>query len=217
MAAKPKKTSKAKSSKKAGKPSLTKKQMRIAIAKDVIAQLEAKKIIATPGSWTDDPKLGSLDDFADIQLNKSTLDEKVVKINACDYVNKLNKCQVCALGSLFVSSVSLYNGVSWNLRPDFDDSLMHNTFENIDESPLLKYFSREQLALIESTFENNEGALYPSSDSEAVLSRAFYGKYRNDKDRLIGIMKNIINNDGTFDPRKDLSVDDVIEVAACYI
>jgi hypothetical protein len=228
MQVKLKKISKPKNSKKVGRPNLTKRQMRIAIAKDVIAQLEAKKIVATVGNWIEDPKLGTLDCFVESKLANG-INENVVKIDACDYVNKLNKCKVCALGSLFVSSVHLDNDISWKMNKEAQRSFLdmscrqndcgftYCTFENIDnfssESVLLKYFSRRQLVLIENAFENNKGTLSPFSDYDVTLCKAFYRKYcHNNKNRLIGIMNNIINNDGTFDPKTDLSVDDVLEM-----
>lgn len=193
--------------------SLSTKEMRIAIAKDVLAQLKAKKIVATRGCWTDDPKLGSIDDFASTQLEKA--DKDSVEIKACDYASKVNKCRVCALGSLFLSGIRLYNGVSWTLnKEDAFFDLSHDLFDDIEKSPLNKYFSTKQLQLIEATFEDGDGSCWLSSDRDHVLARAYYVKYRDAEKRLIGIMNNIIDNEGTFNPITELSADDVIEYAA---
>jgi hypothetical protein len=70
-----------------------------------------------------------------------------------------------------------------------------------NNSPLLRYFTLNQIQLIEHTFEGGIGAVYWDSDHSMVnKSHAFYSRYPDSKDRLLAIMKNIVENNGTFKP-----------------
>jgi hypothetical protein len=68
-----------------------------------------------------------------------------------------------------------------------------------------KFFSTKQLMLIEHYFENAQGYF---RDNEVSLNipeehcNAFHNQYLDDDDRMIAIMENIVNNKGTFVPKK---------------
>jgi hypothetical protein len=173
---------------------LTKAEMRIAIAKDVIAQIKAKKYNPTNGVWVVSDCGQEYDDWLLTAASSCEVDVQV-------YTKNINKCNVCALGSLFVSAVNKYN----NVYGTFDSVSTYEVFSSIGteekKSPLLRYFSSSQLQLIEFTFEGGMGAFYfYDNSSTAERAYAFYEQYPDDKDRLIAIMKNIIKNKGIFKP-----------------
>jgi hypothetical protein len=176
------------------KKKLTKAEMRIEIAKDVIAQIKAKKYNPMQGRWVEQADGPDYDDW--LFENATTC-----KVDVRDYTNNINKCNVCALGSLFVSAVNKYN----NVYGTYDSVSTYEVFSSIGtgekKSPLLRYFSSSQLQLIEFTFEGGIGAFY-FHDNTPTVKRAydFHEQYSNAKDRLIAIMKNIIKNKGTFKP-----------------
>lgn len=221
MASKTKKTQSKKSKVAKKKPVKQKttstNAMRVAIAKDVIAQLNSNKLIPQNFTWVDDSKMGCINEFIDSKVEKvKDEDFKNFSVDLSEYVCNIKKCEVCALGALFVSAVSLYEGVVVRPTGEIED-YNWQLFEQLDNSPLVKHFTKGQLQLIESAYEGDRGVHVAPTDTEAVICRTFHSKYAKNKDRMIAIMKNIIDNNGTFDPRKNLNMDEVIEFAACSI
>lgn len=93
---------------------------------------------------------------------------------------KEKNCQVCAIGALFVAKVRRYNDAQttpYALDPEHSyyitNKFVHKNLRNI--------FSKNQLNDMESAYENQ-------------LS------YITDKERMTWIMKNVIENGGTFRP-----------------
>lgn len=152
--------------------SLSKAEKRMFIAKDVIDSIKAKKLIATPGT------------YVVVNKNYSTLINQDV-LCASDTI-----CNVCGIGALFVSKVKIDNNFNSEIEGD----------EEIRDV-LSTYFSRPQLALIEAAFEGWE-VDYLDDDSDKLKLEEkcikFHNKYKDDGDRMIAIMKNIISNKGLF-------------------
>ena len=92
-------------------------------------------------------------------------------------------------------------------------------FSNIDRKVIkdivgtTHLFGREQLLMIEAAFELGNGYVNFEEDAihglsprfkrykPAILRAIKFGKrFRTEKTRLVGIMENIIENDGTFIP-----------------
>jgi hypothetical protein len=198
------------------KKKLTKNQMRVAIAKDVLAQIKSKKIIPQMGVWMEDPKMGSLDDIVYNSVD-NYLDSddtcRLMPFSAQDYTKKVKNCRVCALGSIFVSSVNLFNGVEFDNGEE-----VYDCFENLKTSPLNRYFSPEELELIEGCFEGDDGA---HSDKLETRKRgvaiAFKNKYPVVKKRLEAIMHNIIKNDGSFKPEQELTKENLLDIISEYM
>lgn len=175
---------------------LSKEGKRVAIAKDVLVQLKAKKIIAKEGSYVSIP-----------------LKENEVGKQLQDLLPK-KKCNCCALGSCFVSLVSIENDFaikSHNLGQGGE----RNGHIGKDDfrSRLKKYFTQFQLDLIETAFEGTTGYIDgPDNSEQFEKAREFYYQFggegwdsqdRSDEESeqcLIGIMENIITNKGTFKP-----------------
>lgn len=168
---------------------LPKAEKIILIAKDVIKQLNTKKLIANAGSYVNIYNQGLKKDD-DIQKNYS----------------KVKECRVCALGACMMSATKFGNilkvkdvGIG---TEELDNDNTRKLFNSI--------FSPKQLLLIETAFEShNLGTRYATdilddtlelTDSEIDKCNAFYDSYCYDKDRLIAIMENIIRNEGIFRP-----------------
>ena len=179
---------------------------RLAIARDVLAQLKLKRYKSTPGTYlhiNDVPDIDTIDPNVSIQeLFKTQPDVS---------------CEVCALGACFMSLINLDNKVNvgqfcteeeldYNSRKylDADFDLMHER--------LGKYFPGHMLALIESAFEMREMG---TSDTDPRFARFYeaydlipehlyqpaivWGKrYKNSNERLKAIMQNIVRNGGDF-------------------
>lgn len=165
---------------------LTKPQKRVAIAEDIIAQVRANNYKAKAGRYI------SLK--GDYKLNdKSSAQEALIE-------NKI-KCTVCGIGSLFCSLIKFENKATIeDLR---DVHLGVHDWDDRGRVRLHKYFSKEQLSLIESAFEKSDGyGTYIINIDEEELAATFAkrNKIRKADDLLIAIMENIISNNGLFKP-----------------
>lgn len=154
---------------------LSKPEKRVAIAKDVIAALKAKKYIAETG------------DYLDINIK----DNKDWNVNQESLCSNDVTCNVCAIGALFTSKVIISN----NFNSDYIPS------DDVMRKELSSYFSMPQLHLIESAFEGWEkGSTTFSGNIPNDNHMEYYFEYNDDNDRMIAIMENIVENKGTFKP-----------------
>lgn len=168
----------------------SKRKARIVIAKDVIKALHVRAILAEPGTYFaiqgKDGKdlMGEAHGKGDKQIHA--------------LLKKTKDCQVCALGAMFTCHVARFDKVT------VDD------YENMAFSTSLEeYFPTKDLALIETAFEQNPSPAYATfhevrdkhSTSDLVLiGRAWGRAWPQAADRMMAIMVNIVENDGTFDP-----------------
>ena len=183
------------------KKKLTKTQMRVAVAKDVIAQLKSRKLIAQAGTYCD---LGTsiFPEDKDRQVNE---------------VLKDKTCTVCALGGIFVAQVNRFNDLKVcevpNLRARFDNGSCGETtlYDDQIRDYIRKVFTPTQMSLIETAFEGRvmldnkmkwDESYYEASPKFQRAEGMYFdgGKNIADKERMILIMQNIIDNNGTFVP-----------------
>jgi hypothetical protein len=192
---------------------LTPAQRRVLIAKDVIAQLNSKKIVAKSNYYVQiyENRDGLL---TDLFTSESQL---------CDvFKEKSVTCQVCARGAMFVAAVTRFNDLKIGPKADYilgqldvPQSFVASYEEN--------FFEPQQLGLIESVFETtqhvneagrriesqiqflreNEGLFF--SDSFYNLLRKygatlclFADDNKAPEIRMRSIMNNIIRNGGDF-------------------
>ena len=184
---------------------LPKNKKAILVVKDVLEQIRIGRYIPTNGRYLDD-QLMKISSSEDIQSN----------------FEKINNCEACALGTMLLSCTHLGNKLT------FGDIKMRNLGGNNSNKIkefFLSIFDAKQLLLIETAFESYSGYL-PEADDENYdfiyneiytkygsdilgekLTREecndcneFYLKYSEDKERLIAICNNIINNNGIFLP-----------------
>ena len=180
------------------KKKLTKAEKRVAIAKDVLKQLKTERYVATSGVY--------LESSNDFHKASDAADAKEV-------LAKVEKCLVCAIGSMFMSAIGKFNNCTIGdvfapLGTGYYASERPLKREGSDKPTTLhehleKYFTAPQLGLIECWFEGQSN--YDMFVKTAFLygSQAavnFKQKYEDDNDRLSRIMKNIIRNKGTFKP-----------------
>jgi hypothetical protein len=184
----------------------SKSEIRVMIAKDVLAQLKSKAYCAKQGCWVEDKKIGGFDDYCMEQFGGK---QNVKAVSASEYVSKLKACKVCALGSIFVSQIRI--GDDFKLS---DTQTAYDVFEWLEKSPLKRYFSVDQLELLEACFEGLKG-MYGESmyGANELLANAYASQFPQDKDRLTAIMKNIVRNNGQFIPEQDLTLEGVLKAA----
>lgn len=159
---------------------------RVAIAKDVISQIRAKRLIAMSGTYLSAADNNWLTQFGVYDEDMTDLDEE----SKNQQVVPPTKCNVCALGAVFVSALDRNDRLKvgdFAPYPGQDD--LHNY--------LKRWFTLNQLYLMEEAFEGYSRPEYCGTDAEFFGSR-----YDNDEDRMLAIMRNIVKNDGTFVPPK---------------
>lgn len=165
---------------------LSKAEKRVAIAKDVLAQIAAKKYVPTQGTYVD-------------LLDKDVSEEDIGK-EVCEVVAGA-RCDVCAIGSLFMSAVKLGD----NLKVDFGEYGDVNFFKS---EILTRFFSKDQLGMMEAAFECSTIGEY---GERASREAAYWGEALRDKlvdegvndperELLKMIMLNVVRNGGTFKP-----------------
>ncbi len=185
---------------------LTKAEQRVAIACDVLAQIEAMTIVPTAGHYVR-PRYDNETYIRDRKFN-------MPKVVGGWTDGKGEVCHACALGSMFLSTVakqpelgtlpathmSPYGAVDANHERQFSGLLREDTV-----NPLLNYFNRNTLNIIENLFECGwvNGGM-PVADYENHWGPAYWGVARpvrtniSATTRLKILMQNIIKNNGDF-------------------
>lgn len=181
---------------------LSRPEKRVAIARDVLAQIRLKKLIPTYGYWLTGPDQDDLFTEKDIK-NNSELQE---------VLGKTKECEGCALGGMFMCAVRAadklklgdLDGVKDFLSDQEEDpeaypnrSAEHTVVQMSDTFRYLeKFFSRSQLEMIEAAFESNGGTFHDAAGREFAIDAD------EPTDRMRLIMENIVVNKGTFRPEK---------------
>jgi hypothetical protein len=156
---------------------LTKSQMRVAIAKDVLKQIKAGKFRITVGR------------FAVLPGGSETYGKKELR--------KMPVCNVCAIGAAIVSGIRLFNEI------EITDSCINNkeSWEMIQ-----KFFSPTQAIKIENAFEQGSGCYSRSNwdwtgpDVNTDKAVDFGESFQNKTARAYAIFANIVKNNGEFKP-----------------
>lgn len=197
--------------------SLSAPQRRVAIAKDVIAGLKAKRLLAEQRVYcsTGYDNVGILPKKGDVEL--------------ADVLINVPQCEVCAKGAMFIAAVEKFDklklGVNevtegdyygWGDNEDEEDDGKDTAEQNfnleiIDDhhkicDHLTNYFTQTQLDLIELAFEGDKGDFYVSeaSEEENTIAGLYIERYPDTTKRMVAIMNNIIKNNGTFLCRADI-------------
>jgi hypothetical protein len=174
---------------------LPKAQRRVIIAQDTIFQLWSGKYEAASGTYFD------LFPEGDEKFVPGT--ELQTLINTPGLT-----CEVCARGAIFASAVRLTNELKIGLNDteSVDMGALNPAFRAKES----KFFPWKQLLLMEFAFEVDPGSSdedlqceYDCRDEEdhaTEYALKFGRRYKNDAKRLMAIMQNVIDNDGTFKP-----------------
>ncbi len=165
----------------------TKQQQRLAVIKDAINQLKAGKFIAASTYFEFPASTANAIYWA----NNRREDRSAVEL--CSLVEQA-KCEVCGIGSLFVSAVRL------------DDQFKIYPVAGVNRSQevrkLTPWFDRKQLDLIETHYEGGKGG---ASDNSWYASHRYskvVGGKETPKKRLLMILENMLSNNGKFNPHK---------------
>ena len=171
---------------------LTKAERRIAICKDALAQLRLGKYKADTGTYVDffDVDLSGADDSNKLDLSMSAQDFLLGKRGR----KESKECRVCAKGAIFVSLVRKENKVPLCKLED----------DNVRENKTEALFGAAHLDLIEEAFEGwaskheNMGSYDYNPDLGYKIRTFRHDMFPNDKDRLVAILENMVENDGMF-------------------
>jgi len=142
-------------------------KMRVSIAKDVLKMIAADKIEPTHGTYLDGVGVGSFS-----KTSRAQLDAKL----------KRAKCEVCALGSLFVAEVIKNDKLTCGIFAQASDLDRQGAMRE----RLAPFFTVEELESIEGAFEGRDYGDKPCGAT----------------DTLTKIMNIIIKNDGEWKPRQ---------------
>jgi hypothetical protein len=188
-----------------------KAKMRVAIAKDVLASLEDKSMVARTGTYVL---------IKPIRRGKQIITMRDHAKDLRDVLKtKVAHCEVCAKGAIFISAVNKYDNCpitseyiensksafQYPFMNDGGDILSRDLNGISQQSPvLLRYFSQRQLDVIEYAFEQGRAGFLESYTDKEIKEKyqavEFGQKYWNTTERMRAIMQNIIENKGTFRP-----------------
>lgn len=175
-------------------------KQRVAVAKDVIKQLNDKFLIASEGTY-----FILRSEFEDVISVKDVKLDEVLK----SAKEKGATCSVCGIGACFASLVNIGDNVLASEAFNTFSLVGNEDIKDHRMRPLLrKVFPSEQLSLIECAFEMSSGfdddddivSDDDELDEKKTKAKKFGKRYKNDKNRLKAIMENIIKNKGTFKP-----------------
>lgn len=187
---------------------MSKKERKIAVAEDVIANIYAKRLNVRTGAYIQPNDTDASYDF-DALLNFGMKNEEI-----CDKLKE--KCRVCAKGSLFLCKVSKFNGFDLS-GEDINDWSNETTIDGLSDA-----FDEDELNEIEAAFESDPNHLSDSSEYEDceydengddIGQERFekdFGHWRRNfpepEDRLLGICQNIVDNGGTFKYKQEYTL-----------
>ena len=179
---------------------LSPSEKRVQIARDVIAQLASKKLIATAGVWLTGTDGDNLFDEKDVERNPELQ----------EILSKQESCEGCALGGMFMCAVERHDKLKLTdlevvkdykqaVKDIGDDANLDSGEASEDDAThyLKKFFSEAQLNDIEAAFERGGGAKSGSNSAQN-----FADEVDDDGERMRLIMENIIVNKGKFVPSK---------------
>lgn len=158
---------------------MTLTEKRVAIAEDVIRQIEMLEIIAR----------------CSVYLNITTKNTDRGHLSELMQKDEIDSCRCCAKGALFMGYFNLNKEKKRSEDPVVINDM--NFSPDQFEAPLRGIFSKHQWNLIESAFEASD---FMQGKGDAGRAIAFGNKHRGESRRMIAIMENIIENDGIFMP-----------------
>lgn len=162
---------------------MTPEAARVLIAQDVLDLLKQYAINPRQGCYVD----CALPDW------EQTTPLHVV-LNA--WLDGYNDCAVCALGAALVATVRRFDDVTIEPWVSTNVSLRGGRSHLVEY--LERFFSKEQLALIEIAFEgtsNIRGITYPEVE---IRVATHFGRHLSPFQCAVAIFQNIVANNGTF-------------------
>lgn len=161
----------------------------VKVARDVLDQLRLKRYKAIQGFYVQIEGVNIEEPLENGKESFKTFFKKQKQVS----------CNVCALGSCFVSLVNIKNECSMQ-DIAFSDTAQDLTFDRLE--PL---FGANNMNLMESAFEcetmrnvNNEDWHEDFSDEMLEAASDWGQQWQDDNERLRQIMLNVIRNKGDF-------------------
>lgn len=148
---------------------------RARIARDVIAQVKAKKVIPANSGYLNLRGFGYSKN-EDISIGGALGGEETT-------------CQACAIGAMFCGLVG--NDSTSNINGD-------TFFGATLRTKLAKFFDLETLSNIESVFEGSTDWVTSSMMQPTVDYLTLFDKYETPENRLLAMMSNIVKNRGNI-------------------
>lgn len=178
-------------------------EKRVLIAKDVIAQIRLGRFKAATQTWVS-PNVRFSSNLPLAEHSSDLIMEFGADASMRDLFlgKQIQSCNCCALGAMFMSC-TLYNNNQ--TAEDFENETDWQFDSRIEgknggfSNGLNKFFSGAQLKLIESAYEGGIGAFEAPTSKQAIVYK-WVDDLPDDKKRLVAIMENIIENEGTFVP-----------------
>jgi len=175
---------------------LTRKERCVELAKDVIKHIGAGNLTVMRGQGYIEPKSqGDGDDDWGMDYQNIKVDKPMTK----DTIKLLQShCTVCARGALLISRVDKFNTLTpLDLGFEKYDSTFYGVSCSDTTDGLQGSFTDQELDDIETAFEFN--SCYGKPRKTELLAY-FASCFKDDGDRLLAIMQNIVDHKGTFKP-----------------
>lgn len=173
---------------------MTPAQKRVQIARDVIAQIDASRLVPKFGTWLSTKNNGPL-------VTPSSVKDSNAELK--DVLSKVKQCTGCAIGGMFMCAVERADKLKIKELSDFweEEGCDKNTqYVDIDDTDAFEYLSRffsaQQLSEIEAAFERNGGIEFHD------LAGDFAPECEEPAERMRLIMQSIIVGNGKFDITK---------------
>ena len=163
---------------------------RVMIAKDVLEQLQAKRIVAKKGTYC----TFKLNEVRTIKKS----DNKSVRENF--HNGAITSCKTCGIGAIMLSTILFKNGINVQHNIQFASVWNDSDTDQQATALVLKYFDEQQLRLIEAAFECWSVRRFVNDQLLAEQASNFGALFSSPTKRLKAIMENIIRNKGTFVP-----------------
>ena len=159
------------------KKKLTKQEMRLAIAEDVLEQLRIGRYYATSNYFLATGPLrrrGEVDFSSDPDNFRP---KGLTGPEVQEEIKRINKCGVCAIGAALISGIRLYDGVSGD---NFDP------FRGRLGTAVNRFFTTKQLGVMEDFFEIFvEGFKNKEGQVDYTLRRVAINMGRDERMRLV--------------------------------
>lgn len=166
---------------------MTPAEARVVVAKDVLAELDAKTMRGERGVYVD--------------LFNGIRDLELIGADLREYIG-LKPCRVCAVGAAAVAFVRRFDGVKIDGTEDDDGDTIAETPEAHEVANAI--FPEHMRALMESAFEVDTWFAKSATGDAELAGRAAdfgcdFGEGEEDA-ALRAIFQNIIDNGGEFRP-----------------
>lgn len=169
-------------------PRLSKRQMAVAVAEDVLKRLRRRKnpIVACPGWYVSAP-------YQPLSIGSDLQDH-------VDAMVDTGRCRVCALGAALLSKAKLFDKVPSNsiFTQTYGGPTVWTNQHDVREN-LKDVFSLSVLKRMEAAFEVSYRVVGGDSVSGDVYGAVVFGsQFQDPKKRMRAIMENVVANGGEF-------------------